>query len=146
MKVSRIVILIIATVCAGPAVAQESKPVPKDSVRVFIPGCSRGYMFTVGPHNLDQPGSSGLPEGMHLRMNAPKKTMAEIAGHEGSMIEISGLMKRNDLSPDGVGNSRIRIMPGPTPSAGGSLPSPAGHQILIDVESWRQVAGECPTR
>src|SRR6478672_1183680 len=79
--------------------AQEKKPVPKNSVRVSIPGCSRGYVFTVGARTVDQPGSVNVPEGMHLRMNGPKQLMSEIKAHEGSMIEITGLMKKGQYDP-----------------------------------------------
>ncbi len=82
----------------GPLVAQETKPVPKDSVRVSIPGCTKGYVFTAGPRTADEPGSVDIPEGMHLRMNGPKKLMAEIKEHEGSMLEITGLMKRGQFN------------------------------------------------
>jgi len=40
---------------------------------------------------------------MHMRMNGPKKMIAEIKGQEGSMVEITGLIRKNDLVPDGVG-------------------------------------------
>ena len=133
-------------VLSGIIAAQEPKPVPKDSVRVFIPGCSKGYVFTAGPRNVDQPGSSGLAEGTHLRMNAPKKMMAEIKGQEGSMIEISGLMRKNDLVQNGVGIGPVRVTGGPSMSGGGSIPSPVSNQIVIDVESWRRVPGACPSR
>jgi len=66
--------------------AQEPKPVPKDSVRVTIPGCSKGYVFTASRRTPDEPGSSEITEGMHIRMNGPKKLMGEIKAHEGSMI------------------------------------------------------------
>ena len=128
---------------SGVVGAQEPKPVPKDSVRVFIPGCSKGYVFTAGPRTVDQPGSA-LPEGTHLRMNAPKKTMAEIKGQEGSMIEISGLMKKNDLVPNGVGIGPVRVVGGASMSGGGPLPSPVSNQIVIDVEGWRRIPGACP--
>jgi hypothetical protein len=143
-----IAILIVAVaVSSGTLVAQEHKPVPKDSVRVRIPGCTKGYIFTAGHRTQDQPGSVDIPEGMHLRMNAPKKVMAEIKAHEGSMIEISGLMKKGQYQPGGVGiGGGVRVMPGPA-AAGGSLPgSPSAGQILIDVEGWRPVVGDCPGR
>jgi len=35
----------------APLAAQEPKPVPKDSARVSITGCTKGYVFTVGPDN-----------------------------------------------------------------------------------------------
>jgi hypothetical protein len=121
--------------------------VPKDSVRVFIPGCAKGYVFTAGRRTHDEPGSVDIPDGMHLRMNGPKKVMAEIKAHEGSMIEITGLMKKGQYGPDGVGlGGGVRITPGPAP-AGGSLPfTSIASQILIDVEGWRPVAGDCPSQ
>jgi len=138
---------IISILMLGLSVsAQEPKPVPKDSVRVFIPGCTKGYMFTAGPRTEDQPGRSNIPEGMHMRMNGPKKMIAEIKGQEGSMVEITGLIRKNDLVPDGVGIGRLRVTPGPSMSGGGSLPSPGGGQVVIDLEGWRRVPGECPLR
>ena len=131
---------------SGPLAAQDTKPVPKDSVRGSIPGCAKGNVFTAGPRTSDQVERLDVPEGMHLRMNGPKKLMAEIKAHEGSMIEITGLMKKGQRKPDGVGVGGVRIGPAPGPS-GGSMPGPpAVQQILIDVEGWRPVAGNCPSR
>src|SRR2546426_12816187 len=98
-----VVITAAVALLSGPLGAQEEKPVPKDSVRVSIPGCTKGYVFTAGRRTPDQPGSVDIPEGMHLRMNGPKKMMAEIKAHEGSMIEITGLMKKGQYNPDGIG-------------------------------------------
>jgi hypothetical protein len=139
--------IVAVAVLSGPLVAQEHKPVPKDSVRVFVPGCTKGFIFTVGPRTPDEPGSLALPKGMHLRMNGPKKVMAEIKAHEGAMIEITGLIKKGQFNPDGVDiGGGVRLTPGSVPT-GGSLPgNPSVSQILIDVEDWRQAAGNCPVR
>jgi hypothetical protein len=132
--------------CA-PLDAQEKKPVPKDSVRVFIPGCTKGLIFTAGRHTQDEPGSVDIPEGMHVRMNGPKKMMAEIKAHEGSMIEIAGLMKKGQYTPGGVGiGGGVRIAPGPSPTGGSVSNNPNVNQAFIDVEGWRPIAGECPSR
>ena len=144
----RTTIVVAAVIAAlnGPVRAQESKPVPKDSVRVLVPGCARGSMFTAGRRTVEAPGSLEITEGMRLRMNGPKKVMADIKAHEGSMIEITGLMKKGQRKPDGVGVGGVRIGPAPGPS-GGSMPGPPDvQQIFIDVEDWRPVAGECPSR
>ena len=126
--------------------AQETKPVPKDSVRVSIPGCTKGYIFTVGHRTADQPGSVDMPEGIHLRMNGPKKMIAEIKAHEGSMIEITGLMKKGQYGQDGVGiGGGVRVMPGTTSPGGRPSYSTAG-QNFIDVEGWRIALGSCPSR
>ena len=139
------VIIVAVAVLSGPLVAQENKPVPKDSVRVFIPGCTKGFIFTAGRRTQDQPGSAEIPEGMHLRMNGPKKVMAEIKAHEGSMIEITGLMRKGQYKPGGVGiGGGVQISPGTAPT-NSSLPGNFS-QALIDVEGWRPVVGDCPSR
>jgi hypothetical protein len=141
------VVAVAIALLTGQVVAQENKPVPKDSVRVFIPGCSKGYVFTAGPRTPEQPGRADIPEGMHLRMNGPKTMMAEIKAHEGSMIEITGLMKKGQYKPDGVGiGGGVRITPGPAPTADIRSASPTASQILIDVEGWRPVVGACSSR
>jgi hypothetical protein len=146
MRTIAVFTIAIAMVSA-PLLGQEKRPVPKDSVRVFIPGCTKGYIFTAGPRTPDQPGRFDIPEGMHLRMNGPRKMMAEIKAQEGSMIEITGLMKKGPYNPSGVGiGGGVRIAPGPAPAAGGLSGSPAASQILIDVEGWRPVVGTCSAR
>jgi hypothetical protein len=134
-------------VLSASLIAQENKRVPKDSMRVRVPGCTRGFIFTAGRRTQDEPGSVDIPEGMHLRMNGPKKLMAEVKAHEGSMIEITGLMKKGQYKPDGVGvGGGVRITPGPSPAGGSLSGSPGVSQILIDVEGWRPIVGNCPSR
>ena len=147
MKTTVSSFLVVAAISSGPLGAQEEKPVPGDSVRVFIPGCSKGSVFTAGSPTEDQPGGSSIPEGMRLRMSGPKKMMAEIKGQEGAKIEITGLMKKGQIAQGGVALGRgVRITGGPSPSGGGLLPSPGAGQIVIDVEGWRRVLGDCPSR
>jgi len=126
--------------------AQETKPVPKDSVRVFVPGCSKGAVFTAGRRTEDSPGGSAVPEGMRLRMNGPKKLMSEIKAEEGTRIEITGLIKKGQYEPGGIRlGSGVRVSGGPTGGSTGSLgPNPVVDQIMIDVEGWRKVIGDCP--
>ena len=141
------VIAIAVALLSGPLVAQEEKPVPKDSVRVTIPGCTKGYIFTAGRRTPDQAGSVDIPEGMHMRMNGPKKMIAAIKAHEGSMVEITGLMKKGQYNPEGVAiGGGVRIAPGPAPTAGGFPGNPSGGQISMDVEGWRPIVGDCRSR
>jgi hypothetical protein len=145
MKTTAVIALAIAVSGAWVLAQEKPKPVPKDSVRVFIPGCSAGYIFTAGPRSEDQPGRADIPEGMHLRMNGPKQMLSEIKAHEGSMIEITGLMKKGQRN-DGVTVGGVRISPGQSPTGNAMTASPTAGQIMIDVESWRPLAGDCPTR
>jgi hypothetical protein len=135
-------VAVVAAALTGAGSAQETKPVPKDSLRVAVAGCTKGYVFTAGPRTIETPGNFEIREGMHLRMNGPKKVLNEIKAHEGSMIEITGLMKKGQYL-DGVSiGGGVRISPGPT---GGGM-SPAQGQIQIDVEGWRQLDGGCHTQ
>ena len=139
-------ITLAVAVVTGPLTAQEQKPVPKDSVRVSIPGCTKGYIFTAGRRTADQPGSIDIPEGMHLRMNGPKAIMTEIKRHEGSMVEITGLMRKGQYNQDGVAIGKgVRITPGPQATAGTQPGNAIAGQIQIDVEGWRPAVGSCPS-
>ena len=144
MRITAAVIAVAIATLSVPLVAQEPKPVPKDSIRGSIPGCTKGYVFTAGPRTSDQVGRLDVPEGMHLRMNAPKKLMAEIKAHEGSMIEITGLMRKGQYNSTGINiGGGVRITPGVAPGPGSlSLPPVPS----IDVESWHPVEGNCPSR
>jgi hypothetical protein len=127
------------TLAAAPLLAQEPKPVPKDSARVTVVGCSKGYIFTAAERTTEAPGSFDLPEGTHLRMNGPKKLINEIKAHEGSVIELTGLMKKGQYMPGGTKLGGGVSVGAPT--------SPGGGQAFIDVEGWRQVTGRnCPSR
>jgi len=113
----------IAIVMGAALAAQETKPVPKDSVRVFVPGCTKGYMFTAGHRTTDEPGSFDIPEGMHLRMNGPKQMMAEIKAHEGSMIQITGLVKKGQYKDGSSPPSPIRTRSCSSAAAGWQIGS-----------------------
>jgi hypothetical protein len=140
-------VVIVVTVAATAAVAQEEKPVPKDSARVAVEGCTKGVIFTAGPRTEESQGRRlDIPEGMHLRMNGPKKLISEIKAHEGSMIEITGLIKKGQFRQDGVNiGGGVRVIPGGSPTASGPRDI-SSTQIMIDVEGWRPAAGNCSSR
>jgi hypothetical protein len=143
--VARRCVLLLAAVAlvSGPLAAQEKKPVPKDSARVSIPGCVRGYIFTAAGRTVDEPGSVTVPEGTHFRMNGPKKLIGEIKAQEGSMIELTGITKKGQYLPGVAVGGGVRI--GAAPGGGVSASSVAG-QLSIDVEGWRPIEGRCPLR
>lgn len=143
------IVCFLAALFIVPLVAQEPKPVPKDSVRISVPGCSKGYVFTAARKAEVSPGST-VPEGTHLRMSGPKSLMADIKGQEGSMIEITGLVKKGQIIEDGVGiGGGVRVRPGtgnPSSPMGGSVASAASGYVTIDVEGWQRIPGDCRTR
>ena len=96
-----------------------------------------------GDELVEAPGSTDVPPGMHLRLNAPKKMMADIKAHEGTLIQVTGLIKKGQYGPGGIGVGGVRIMPGTNPQSGTlSMGAPA-NLVMMDVEGWQQAAGEC---
>jgi hypothetical protein len=138
------VVLTLVTVSGSWLIAQETKPVPKDSVRVSIPGCAKGAAFTTVRPSADQPGTYDVPAGVHMHMNGAKPLMSAIKAHQEAMIELTGTVRKDDLRQDGINVKGVRISPGPSPSSGSSPGVPIAPQIQIDVESWRQISGTCP--
>ena len=139
-----LVIAATSLVLSVSLAAQEKKG-PKDSFRVTVPGCTKGMVFTAGPRTEDQPGRLDVPEGIHLRMNGPKKVIAEIRAHEGQMIQVTGLMKKGQYNQQGVSiGGGVRVIPG-TGGPVGNRPTVGTEAVnYIDVESWQPAPGSCP--
>jgi hypothetical protein len=138
----------MAVTVVGALAAQEIKPVPKDSVRVYVTGCTKGRVFTAGPRMEDPPSNLEVREGTHLRINASRKLFDAIKAHEGStMVGITGLMRKGQYATGGVSIGGIRISPAPSsPGPRAGTGSPVVEQPVIDVEAVRPVAGRCPLR
>ena len=138
--------LALVIACAAAVLAQE-KPVPKDSERIFIPGCAHNRVFTVGPRREDQPGRSDIAPGMRMLMNGPKKLLNDIKAHESNEIELTGLIRKSDMQQPGVKiGSHVRIGPGPSPTGSNPGRDYNSNQVMIDVEGWRTLTGSCPAR
>ena len=135
----------LCVMVAGVLLGAQEKPVPKDSVRIFIPGCAKGQVFTVGPRTADEPGRSDVAPGMHFRLSGSKKLLAEIKAHQGTMVEVTGLVRKGQLDPSGLKlGDHVRIGPGPAGPNAAREVNPG--QIILDVEGWRQIEGNCPSR
>jgi len=142
-------IVAVAAACAfaaTAALAQETKPVPKDSARVSVPGCSKGYIFTVASRSVNEAGTNvDIAEGTHLRMNGPRKLINEIKAHEGQMIQLTGVMKKDQLPTGGV-NLGGGVHVGAASPVGG-MAQPGGGQNFIDVEGYSVIPDKsCPSR
>ncbi len=129
--------------------AQEEKPVPKDSVRVSIPGCSSGSAFVVTDSPEGERTSIEIKTGRRFRLTGKKDLLNEIKAREGYMIEVTGIVRRNDLQgPGGVtlGGGRVRIGGGqPVAGAGsGANRAPESMNAILDVEGFRPLGASCP--
>ena len=91
--------------------AQEERPVPKDSVRVSIPGCAKGSAFVVTESPEGERSSVEIKTGRRFRLTGKKPLLEEIKVREGNMIEVTGIIRKNDLAGPGgltLGGGRVR--------------------------------------
>jgi hypothetical protein len=144
-------LLATALICTAAAVlgAQE-RPVPRDSSRISIPGCARDRRFIVAERPGHEPVRSDIRAGRRFRLNGPKALLAEIKKQDGTMIEVTGLVKQSDLTERGVRAGGVRIGGGaPRAPMGGTADvgrDPGYNEVIIDVESWRPLPDACPSR
>jgi hypothetical protein len=130
----------------GAALAQEREP-PKDSARVSIPGCAKGPRFIVTevPSHED---TGGVAPGRRFRLSGPKDVLRQIKAREGSMIVLTGLVRKAQLAGPGgvaIAGGRIRIG-GAMPRQGlGTVTGDTGYnEAVIDVEAFQPLAEPCP--
>jgi hypothetical protein len=127
--------------------AQEERPVPKDSVRVSIPGCSKGSAFVVTESPEGERTSVEIKAGRRFRLTGKKGLLNEIKAREGFMIEVTGIIRKNDLQSTGItlGGGRVRIGGGSPVSNGGSpTQAPQSANAILDVEGFRPLGEPCP--
>jgi len=131
---------------AAIAGAAQERPVPRDSSRITIPGCARDRAFIVGTPEGREAGANDIQAGRRFRLAGPRAVLDDIRKREGTMVEITGLVRKSDLSgPGGVTllGGRVRI--------GGALPrdpvrDPMYNQVVIDVEGFQLLPDRCPAR
>ena len=138
---------VLVAVSLSPSSAQE-RPVPKDSTRLSIAGCAHGRVFTVGRDPEHESRGIELEEGMKIRLEGQKQPLADIKAHEGSMVEITGLMKQSEVVQPGVGlgGGKVRITPVMPATRGTATGPTAAPPPVFDVESWRLLNSSCQKR
>jgi len=129
--------------------AQE-KPLPKNEVRVQIPGCAYNRTFLSGSSPAGEP-VGAIKEGRRFKMNASKELLADIKKQEPSMIEITGRIRRADLDDtrgvDVGGGVRIGGGRPQAPTSGGANRPDVGYsEVMIDVEAFRLLPDRCPAK
>ena len=145
----RFPLVLLLAAAATTALQAQERPVPKDSERISIPGCARGSAFVV-----TEPASyelvTDVAPGQRFRLAGPKDVLKDIKAREGSMVELTGLVRKSQRTGPGgvsIAGGRVRI--------GGAVPQsairdpardPAYNQVVIDVESYRPLPDPCPDR
>lgn len=130
---------------------QETKPVPKDSMLVEARGCLKGRIFTATAP-IEHEGALRGPDisGRHFRVNGKKELTNQVKQHDGHTVEISGIVRKADLSEEGVGfkvgGARVVIgAQGSNPAAARNTPT-AAMMPTMDAVTLRFVEDRCVIR
>lgn len=141
-------LLVAITIASGSVLfAQEEKKVPKDSARITLQGCAKGRTLTVGPRAEHSSANLDIAPGRRFYLNGPKKVLAAIKEGEGFTVEVTGLVRKADVQPQGgvaVAGGRVRIGGAdPRQPVGGVAGSPGYDQAMMDVETSRPLGEPC---
>src|SRR5688572_4374942 len=129
---------------------QEQAKVPKDSARIAIPGCTRDRTFIVADAPNHEPVGTRLEPGRRFRMAGKREVLDAIKAREGTMVEVTGLVRKADL--DGSGG--VRLFGGRVRIGGAQPQAPLSDvqrnssyaEVVLDVESYRMLTESCPSR
>jgi hypothetical protein len=145
-----IALIVVLLFVAAPVQEPETKKVPKDSVEIATRGCLKGRVFTATP----PPEGEGVRHGpdvtgRHFRVSGPKDVMKLVKQHNGHLVEVVGLVRKNALSDDGigmrVGGTRVVIgAPGADPDR--MYAHPVANVAVMDLSSIGFLSESCPIR
>jgi hypothetical protein len=135
---------------SAAAAAQEQARVPKDSARIAIPGCSRDRVFIVADAPNHEPVGTRLEPGRRFRLAGKRELLDAIKVREGTMVEVTGLVRKADLE----GSGGVRLFGGRVRIGGAQPQAPLSDvqrnstytEVVLDVESYRVLAESCPAR
>lgn len=140
----------LALISGAFLAAQEQAKVPKDSARIAIPGCARDRVFIVSEAPNHEPVGTRLEPGRRFRLAGKRELLDAIKVREGTMVEVTGLVRRADLE----GSGGVRLFGGRVRIGGAQPQAPLSDvqrnsqyaEVVLDVESYRMLTEPCPSR
>jgi len=143
----------VVILTSGALLAAQEREVPKDSTRITIEGCADGRTFTITAREGHEPSSGGLAPGRRFRLSGPKDILKDIEAREGTMVELTGLVRKAELAgPGGIttGGGRVRIGGGAPQAQVGSptrtIMGGGSTDPVLDIEGWNRLPEPCPSR
>ena len=142
--------ILVALISSALLAAQEQAKVPKDSARIAIPGCTRDRVFIVAEAPDHEPVGTRLEPGRRFRLAGKRELLDDIKRREGTMVEVTGLVRKSDLE----GSGGVRLFGGRVRIGGAQPQAPLSDvqrnstytEVVLDVESYRMLTESCPAR
>jgi hypothetical protein len=142
-------VLVSAGMAGLAAQTPEPKPVPSDSVEIATEGCLKGRVFTATQPREDFMRRGPNVTGRSFRLTGPRVVMDTVKTHDGDLVEITGLVRKNDLRDLGpgtrIGNTRVVIGAPRSGDPMQSARSPISEGLAVmDATSVRVLDDRCP--
>ncbi len=131
----RILAAVVFLTGLAAIVGAQERPVPSDSLRVTLTGCARKSVFVVHWRDDHEPATSEVAEGRRFRLTGRKDVLNEVKKREGSMVQLTGLVRKNAMAPPqgvSVGGFRIGVGP-PQQAISDPARNPDMYQPVLDV-------------
>ena len=113
-------------------------------------GCARDRVFIVADAPNHEPVGTRLEPGRRFRLAGKKDVLEAIRLREGTMVEVTGLVRKSDLE----GGSGVKLFGGRVRIGGAQPQAPLSDvqrnstyaEVVLDVESYRLLTESCPAR
>ena len=125
---------------------QERKPIPKDSIEVVVLGCLSGRVLAVDDIRQTDIERGPTIRARSFRLAGKKDVMEIVKDEDHHVVEVTGLMKKADLTEPGMKVGKGVTLSGGPPVAGtpGGAPAPAVQFIpVLDVSNVRPRGDSC---
>ncbi len=145
--------VLVAGIVPVSGAAQERPKADEQSAEVVVRGCANGRALVP----MDLEGQIPTPlalVGRAIRLNGPKAVIKDIERQKGRLIEVTGLVRRSDLQPQGpstrVGGMRVTVGGTSPMSMDPTRADPARQAmasvVYMDVSGYRVLENSCPRR
>lgn len=137
---------LIAAVPVAVQEQQEHPKVPKDSVFVVVTGCLKGRVIRASDVRQEDTTAGPIVRGKAFRLAGKKDAMKAVKDSDGSVVQVSGLIKKSALIEPGIKilGGRVAIggaSNGTAPSS--AIPDPVQNVLVMDVMNVQAVGGSC---
>ena len=132
-----VVALVLAMGLAVQETGQEHPEIPKDSIQVVVTGCLKGRVLAASSVRQTDVQSGPDIRSRSFRLAGKKDVMKQVKEEDGHLVEVTGILKKADLSEPGVEDCRRPRDDWRRLAHRGSdrHPDPADNVVVMDVLS-----------
>jgi len=140
-----LVALVLAMGLGVQEKAQEHPKIPNDSIQIVVTGCLKGRVLAASAVRQTDVQSGPDIRARSFRLAGKKDLMKQVKEEDGHLVEVTGIIKKADLSEPGVkiAGGRVTIGGGSRTAGPNTMPNPADNVVVLDASSLQSRASSC---